>query len=384
MRDVLLSYASVAMIRGAGALFMVSLALTLDLSPSLHGLVLASYAIVEAIAGVAAGVAYERFGARLSLASAALYLTLAYVLMNSSPSPLLLITLNGLAGAAAALALVSTLSLLAEETRGRERSRLYGSGAFEAANLGGYAIGFALAFLLEYLGALRGFYASAALSSLALLLSLFLSGTRGGRISYEVSRDSLKLVPIWFGMASFIGLAFMAPKILRELDVGLLDGASGEGMVSPLLVLGLLGASLALIVASYVAARIGKFRALLLGSLSAPLALAVLAIYYEKVLDNLLYLPLLFPLMLPIMLLPPSLLAYLADYTDKLRSRGSGMGIYVTVLGLGIGFGEYLVGGYMFQVTGFRGALLFLAAAFLLLSLPSLYLISRDARRRPS
>ncbi|MCS7106527.1 MAG: MFS transporter [Acidilobaceae archaeon] len=381
---MLLSYAAVALIRAAGALFMVSLALTLDLSPTLHGLVLASYAVVEALAGIAAGVAYERFGARFSLAAAALYLAIGYFLMTSSTSPLLLIALNGIAGAAAALALVSTLSLLAEETRGRERSRLFGSGAFEAVNLGGYAMGFALAFLLEYLGMLRGYYSSAILASLAFLLSLFISGRGSGRISYEVSRDSLKLVPIWFGMASFIGLAFMAPKILKELDVGLLDGTSAEGMVSPLLIVGLAGASLGLLAASYVATKIGKFRALLAGSLSAPAALAVLGIYYETLLESLLYLPLLALLALPVMLLPPSLLAYLGDYTDKLRSRGSGMGIYVTVLGLGIGFGEYVVGGYLFQVVGFTGAMLFLAVSFFFLSLPSLYLLSQDSRRRPS
>ncbi|MCX8196392.1 MAG: MFS transporter [Acidilobaceae archaeon] len=384
LRDVLLSYASVALIRAANALFMVSLALSLDLSPALHGLVLASYAVVEALTGVMAGAAYERLGPRASLSLAAAYLVAGYLLMSSSGSPLLLMVLNGLAGAAAALALVSTLSLLAEETRGREKGRLYGAGGFEAANLGGYALGFSLAAALEYLGALRGFYSSAALALLALLLALPIARGGEGRVSYEVSRDSLKLVPIWFAMATVIGVGFMAPKILRELDVGLLDGTSAEGMVSPLLIAGMAGASLALLAASYVAARIGKLKALALGSLSAPLALALFGLYHELFLGNLLYFPLLALLALPVMLLPPSLLAYLADYTDRLRSRGSGMGIYVTVLGLGIGFGEYFVGGYAFQELGLGGSMLLLSLSFLLLSLPSLYLLWQDARRRPS
>lgn len=371
------SYASVALIRAANAVFMVTLSYAMDLSPQLHGAVLAAYAISEALSGIWVGVLAERIGARLSIAIASLLLIAAYLGIEASRSFAAALPLNAMAGIAASLVLVSSLSEVAEATRGREKVRIYGSGGFEAANLGGYALGFAIAFLLEYLNVAHGFYVSAFLAALALPAAL-LVGSEKRPARLELSARSLWLVPLWLGLATMIGVAFMGPKIVREAGISI-GGLSADGEASPVMIVGLVAVALALLIASYISARIGKRSAVILGSAFAPPAMVLVGMFYQQILTNIALLPLLALLALPIMLLPPSLLALLADETDAMRSRGSGMGLYVTVLGIGVGVGEYLIGGVVFERYGVEGMMLALAALFAALSAPTLLVLIKNS-----
>lgn len=370
------TYASVALVRAANAVFMVTLSYAMDLPPELHGAVLAAYALSEALSGIFMGVLVERIGARLSIALASFLLIFAYTGMELTRSFSVALPLNAMAGVAAAIVLVSSLSEVAESTKGRERMRIYGSGGFEAANLGGYAIGFALALALEYLQLSQGFYVSALLAALALSASIFVSSERKAA-RLEISARSLWLVPLWLGLAIMIGVAFMGPKIVREAGISI-GGIAPEGKASPVMIVGLMAASVALLGASYVVARIGKRSAVIFGSLAAPPAMLSFGALYDRIFENLALLPILALLALPIMLLPPSLLALLADETDAIRYRGSGMGLYVTVLGIGVAIGEYLVGGAIFQRYGIEGMMGALALLFAALSAPTILALVKN------
>lgn len=378
--SVVYLYASVACVRAANAIFMVSLVLTLpDITPAFHGLILASYALVEALVGVLAGGLYERFGSRTILSLATLALTLLYLTMSLNPTPYLILLLNALAGSMASGVLVASLAVLAEETRGRSVARLFGAGGFEASNLGGYALGFSIALVLELLGILRGFLASAFLSFLAFIASLLTPEFRGRRLLFVVDRRVLKLAPLWFGLANLIGLAFTSPKILVETGISPIIGGI-EGGVSLTLITGLLSVSAGLLVGSYIATVVGKLGALILGSASISLALVIGGMFIDVILKPI-FLPILVLLAIPAMTLPPAMLALLADYTDTAKARGVQMGFYVTILGLGIASGEFILGGLLFQELGLTPMMIVTAILFITLATPTIYLVHLDSKR---
>jgi predicted MFS family arabinose efflux permease len=373
-------YSVVALVRASNAVFIVSLVFTFPyLSPTFHGLILASYALAEGLTGFLVGGFYERFGGRLTLVLATLALSISYTAMTLSGSPTATLVLNSLNGVMAAGVLVASLSALAEETRGRPLARLLGSGGFEASNLGGYALGFIVAFVLELLGLLEGFMAPAILSLLALLLALPApsGGERG--IVFHVERRALKLAPLWFGLASLIGLAFMAPKILDETGIAVVGLDRVGGGLSLTLIAGLVAVALGLLVGSYIASLIGKLRAVTVGVVSTALLLVVGGLYYDMLLKPHL-LPLLALPAIPPMMLPPAMLALLADYTDTSKTRGVQMGFYVTVLALGIAFGEFILGGLIFDKLGLTATAIAAAVTFLVLATPTLYLVYGDHR----
>ena len=391
-------YLSVAFIRSANAVFIVSLTVTFPgLSAGLQGFLLAVYSIAEALSGVISGALYEILGLRLSLAIASSMLVSLYLFMDLSSSITELAVLNAMAGFSASLILVSSLSAVAEGTMGASRKRIFGVGGFEASNLGGYAIGFSLASLLEILGILRGFTVPATLAMVSLINSLLARDivARRGFINYRelysVSRRSMALIPMWFGFAIILGVGFLSPKIIKELNLGIpLPFASSMGKeedglirsyvtnpsIGLFLILALVGVAGGIMLGSLIAAKIGKERSLLLGTFSLPIALIVLGLTYR---DLLVFLPLIILIATPALTIPPTLLALLADYTDNMR-RGPSAGVYVTILGIGIGLGEIL-GGRIFDTAGLEPLAYFLALLFLALSLPTSIYVTRSRSR---
>lgn len=389
-------YLSVAFIRSANAVFIVSLAVTFpELSAGVYGFLLAAYSIVEALSGFFSGVLYEVLGLRLSLAMGSSLLITLYLLMNFASSTWELAVLNAVAGFSASLVLVSSLSAVAEGTRGSvESRRIFGVGGFEASNLGGYAAGFALAGLLETIGVLRGFAVPAALSIASLLSGLLARGMMAGggvtsyRDFYSIDRRSLALIPMWLGLAMIIGVGFLSPKIVKELNLGislpfmrsieegeLIRGYGANPSIGLLLIIVLVGVAGGIMLGSLIAAKIGKERALLLGTFSLPAALIVLGLTYR---DLLVFLPLIIILAAPALAIPPTLLTLLANYTDNTR-RGPPAGIYVTTLGIGITLGE-IMGGRIFDSAGLSILAYLLAIVFLALSLPTSVYVIRHGR----
>lgn len=398
-RSIYAAYLAVALVRGANAVFIVSLAITYpEFKAEMIGVLLASYSITEALSGFLAGIIYEILGTRLSLMISSAMLALIYIIMSRVTLFYELVVLNAIAGFSAAMILVSSLSAIAEETRGFGTARrVFGVGGFEASNLGGYSMGFAIAGALEILGLLKGFYISALMASIS-ALSGFLARNVGSRASnnlrdlYVIERRALVLIPMWLGLALILGVGFLSPKILRELNLGvsipLVGNISSRGVygniesigsnpsIGLLLILILIGIALGIMLGSIITAKIGKERALVIGSISMSAALVVIGLTYENLI---LFLPIILVIATPALTIPPTLLAIFADYTDESRRRGPSAGVYVTVLGIGIGLGE-IIGGKIFDALGLEALAFTLAAIFIILSIPTNIYVLRKTR----
>lgn len=393
------AYLAVALVRGANAVFIVSLAITYpEFNAGMVGVLLASYSITEALSGFLAGIIYEILGTRLSLMISSAMLAIIYTIMSRVSQFYELLALNSIAGFSASIILVSSLSAIAEETRGFGTARrVFGVGGFEASNLGGYAMGFAIAGGLEVFGLLKGFYISALMASISALSgslarNVRISASKHLRDLYVIERRALVLIPMWLGLAMILGVGFLSPKILRVLNLGVsiplvgnissrevngtiesIRSIGSNPSIGLLLIAILIGVAIGIMLASIITAKIGKERALIIGSISMPAALAMIGLTYENLI---LFLPIILAIATPALTIPPTLLALFADYTDETRRRGPSAGVYVTVLGIGIGFGE-IIGGKIFDALGLEVLAFTLAAIFIILSTPTLVYMLR-------
>jgi len=396
-RSMYSAYLAVALVRGANAVFIVSLAITYsEFSAEMVGVLLASYSITEALSGFLAGIIYEILGTKFSLMISSAMLALIYTTMSRVSLFYELVVLNAIAGFSAAMILVSSLSAIAEETRGFGTARrVYGVGGFEASNLGGYSMGFAIAGALEVLGLLKGFYISALMASISALTGFLARNVRSSasnhlRDLYVIERRALVLIPTWLGLAMILGVGFLSPKILRELNLGVsvplvgnisssgVDGAiesiGSNPSIGLLLIVILIGVAIGIILGSIITAKIGKERALVIGSISLSASLVMIGLTYENLV---LFLPIILAIATPALTIPPTLLALFADYTDESRRRGPSAGVYVTVLGIGIGLGE-IIGGKIFDALGLEVLAFTLAAIFIVLSIPTSIYVLRE------
>jgi len=391
------AYLAVALVRGANAVFIVSLAITYsEFTAEMVGVLLASYSITEALSGFLAGIIYEILGTKFSLMISSAMLALIYTTMSRVSLFYELVVLNAIAGFSAAMILVSSLSAIAEETRGFGTARrVFGVGGFEASNLGGYSMGFAIAGALEVLGLLKGFYISALMASISALTGFLARNVRSSasnhlRDLYVIERRALVLIPTWLGLAMILGVGFLSPKILRELNLGVsvplvgnisssgVDGAiesiGSNPSIGLLLIVILIGVAIGIILGSIITAKIGKERALVIGSISLSASLVMIGLTYENLV---LFLPIVLAIATPALTIPPTLLALFADYTDESRRRGPSAGVYVTVLGIGIGLGE-IIGGKIFDALGLEVLAFTLAAIFIVLSIPTSIYVLRE------
>jgi len=396
-RSMYSAYLAVALVRGANAVFIVSLAITYsEFTAEMVGVLLASYSITEALSGFLAGIIYEILGTKFSLMISSAMLALIYTTMSRVSLFYELVVLNAIAGFSAAIILVSSLSAIAEETRGFGTARrVFGVGGFEASNLGGYSMGFAIAGALEILGLLKGFYISALMASISALTGLLARNMRSSasnhlRDLYVIERRALVLIPMWLGLAMILGVGFLSPKILRELNLGVsvplvgnissggVDGAiesiGSNPSIGLLLIVILIGVAIGIILGSIITAKIGKERALVIGSISLSAALVMIGLTYENLV---LFLPIILAIATPALTIPPTLLTLFADYTDESRRRGPSAGVYVTVLGIGIGLGE-IIGGKIFDALGLEVLAFTLAAIFIVLSIPTSIYVLRE------
>jgi len=396
-RSMYSAYLAVALVRGANAVFIVSLAITYsEFTAEMVGVLLASYSITEALSGFLAGIIYEILGTKFSLMISSAMLALIYTTMSRVSLFYELVVLNAIAGFSAAMILVSSLSAIAEETRGFGTARrVFGVGGFEASNLGGYSMGFAIAGALEVLGLLKGFYISALMASISALTGFLARNVRSSasnhlRDLYVIERRALVLIPTWLGLAMILGVGFLSPKILRELNLGVsvplvgnisssgVDGAiesiGSNPSIGLLLIVILIGVAIGIILGSIITAKIGKERALVIGSISLSASLVMIGLTYENLV---LFLPIILAIATPALTIPPTLLALFADYTDESRRRGPSAGVYVTVLGIGIGLGE-IIGGKIFDALGLEVLAFTLAAIFIVLSIPTSIYVLRE------
>ena len=418
LKALLLTYGLVLFIRSANALFIYSLTISYNISTHIQGFIQGSYSLTEGFSGFLSGFLYERLGLTRTLIVASALLTISYaaslMIYGSSISPTTLIYPQIVAGFAASLIIVSSIALVSEETYMISfRGRLFGSGGLEISNLLGYAAGFLIAGLIEFFspGLVRGFMLSLAMASTGLVIALILSrevkhtdryvARFGVKEIYYIEKRSLYLVPMWFGVSIILGVAFISVKIFRELiskgSMTMLQeitphGHGGGLSVAMLIAVALL--AIGILVGSYLSSVSGRTRSLLIGSIATPVALVSLGYFVSEFIKRgvsikiyeILYSPDLvlsgFVMILAAslaLMLPPSLLALLAEFTDIKRVRGPSSGVYVSTLGIGIFLGN-IVGGYIFDLYGLVVLTLVLSAIFTPLGLLTYLLVRRVYR----
>ena len=415
--SITLIYVIVLLIRAANALFIYSLSIGYIISAYFQGIIQGVYSLTEGFSGFLGGLFYDRLGPQKTLIIASILIVSAYSLSTTiyliHADPRDLIAPQVIAGLSAALLVTSSIALVAEETYGvSTRKRLFGVGGLEISNLSGYVAGFLIAAIIEIFAPFltRGFVSSLILVVLALITSIYLS-TRVREIYvprersvqqklFYVEKRSLYLVPMWLGISIILGVAFISVRILRELlgEAGIYQYSNlireSHGL-SLYMVFAVVLLSIGILLGSYLSSLFGRIRSLLIGLLATPIALISLGYFINKTINMKITLSIAdfkelmttpeisISLILMIigaslaLMLPPSLLALLADFTDASRIRGLSSGIYVTTLGIGIFVGNVL-GGYIFTYYGLVHLTVIVSIIFTPLGLATYFLVKRS------
>ncbi len=417
--SISLIYLIVLLIRSANALFIYSLSISYGITTFLQGIIQGAYSLVEGLSGFIGGLVYDRSGPVKTLIMASILITISYTLSSLiylyRADPRELIFPQIIAGLSASFLMTTSIALIAEETYGvSRRKRLFGVGGLEISNLSGYVVGFLIAALIEFYSPefIKGFIPSLLLALIAFIISIVLStmirdyhgvAKISSRNLFYVERRSLYLFPMWLGISILLGVAFVSVKILRNIvsesiiyspntATELSHGLSIYVALTALLL------SLGILLGSYLSSLFEKTKTLLIGSLATPVALISLGYFINNIiargttlmnmkLKTFIYPEILIPLTTALvgallaLMLPPSLLALLAEFTDTTRIRGLSSGIYVTTLGIGIFVGNIL-GGSIYDHFGLIPLTYIISAIFTPLSLITYVFVKRSLRGR--
>lgn len=390
-------YISVFLMRFSFGLVLLTLPAYLprrDFSNFIVGIIAAAYPITETIVGPIVGILADRFGRRrwvylgLSISALALF---AFTLNRDVTY---LVIVHAVQGLAAAMIIVSTLTMATDfssiETRGREM------GFYDFANLGGYVVGILAAAVLVHTNSLVApFYFASALAAVGAVFAYLkikenssgtgrtaLSPIETVRVLFS-NRRAAAMFPIWLSVTIFIGMA---------LTFGPRFGPS------PLLTSFLIG-GVVLVLAftqpffGHLSDRFGRDRLMMLGMLSIIGLFATAITTFRRGYPMANALPFLAIFGIGSFAFAPAALAALGDLAPE-KGRGTTMGFYSVVLSLGTIIGP-LLGGYLLDKYG-MSSLFYAGLAILMGALGLAIIIAgpvdrnlrslawRDAKSHPS
>jgi len=316
------------------------------------GVIAAAYPIAETIFGPVIGVLSDRYGRRmwiyvgLSISTVILF---AFTLSTDIPY---LITIHALQGVAAAMIVVSSLTLITDastvSTRGREM------GLYDFANLGGYMVGILVAgILLRTHFSLVPFYFGSCLAAIGAVYAFFkvkemtkvekttaLSPAKTMTLLLR-DRRAAAMFPIWLSVTTFIGMALTFGPRLGP---------------SPMITSFLIGGSVLILAFTQpffgqLSDKYGRDRLMMLGMLSLIGLFVTLIVMFRGRHEPIFAAPFLIVFGLGSFAFAPAALATLGDYAPE-RGRGTTMGMYSVMISLGTIIGP-LLGGYLLDNYGF-------------------------------
>jgi MFS family permease len=315
------------------------------------GIIAAAYPVTETICGPTIGILVDRFGRRKWIYLGLTVSTVALFAFTLNTNVGYLVAVHAVQGVAAAMIIVSTLTMVTDTstnaTRGKEM------GVYDFANLGGYMVGILAAGILTRISSpTTPFYFAATLAAIGALFAYFrvketkrqdkqraLSPIQTLKILFS-DRRAAAMFPIWLALTTFVGIALTFGPRLGP---------------SPLLTSFLL-AGIVLILAltqpffGHLSDKYGRDKLMMLGLLSV-IGLFVTAIYIVRGrLDFWFGAPFLVVFGIGCFAFPPAALATLGDLAPQ-RSRGTTMGVYSVVISLGTIIGP-LLGGYLLDRYG--------------------------------
>src|SRR5579864_509211 len=315
------------------------------------GLILAFYPIAEACSAMPIGRLADRVSRkRLHLAGMGT-ITVLTAAIGFNRNLLDVSILHALMGISAAMAAVTSLTLLGDATKQTNRGKKMGG--FDLANLGGYGLGFGLGSLLvtqfansDY-GLSEAFWVTSGIFFVTSLLAtkFLVEPVR----SFELKQPGLRhrrigarirpVLPVWLGQTIVLGMYFLLPKAIQQTNFPLTRQV--------LIFLGVIGGLFAVgaIVFGHISDKVGRTRIMIMGAVGELGFLILFGWSFPNFLNYELYLA---PLFFMASAIAPAILSYVSDVSGKAR-RGSANGIYSVVLSAGMAIGNIL-GGFFAEV----------------------------------
>ncbi len=382
-RDLPVLYLSMIVTRvGFGVIIIIFPSYIFRSSDIAVAFALALYPIFEAFASVPMGRFCDTVGRKRVFVVALAVMATLTASIGLTRDIYLISALHALMGICAAGITIASLTMITDLTSVRNRG--VGMGAFDFANIGGYAVGvlgggalhsifqadLGFAFLVT-----GGAIASAFVFALVTLREPP-HEREAGKLEFNPFRaldsHTRAILPIWLSLTALIGIVFFLPRALTVLGIS-------SGTTANLLFLGIAALGVGSIGFGALSDRIGREKVMVIGvfglfGLLITLSYAVgNGLSQDRLLGSL---PLIAPFALATAALVPSILATVGDRARETR-RGSAMGLYGVMLSGGIAFGT-LVAGLAHAVGGLPGILYSGAVVFLAASILSLFLLRRS------
>jgi len=383
LRMILYLYLAVFLTRIGFGSITILFPLYLNAQPLQVGLILAMYPIAEACAAMPIGRLADKISRkRLHLAGMGT-ITVLTAAIGFTRNLLNVSVLHALMGISAAMAAVTSLTLLGDATKQTNRGKKMGG--FDLANLGGYGLGFGVGSVLAsvFLDSRYGLSAAFWVTSGIFLFTSILAtkflvepvrsiefnqpGIRHRRIGSRIR----PILPVWLGQTIVLGMYFLLPKAFQQISFTVTR--------EMLIFLGVIGGLFALgaIVFGHISDKVGRTKIMIMGAIGE---LGFLVIFGWSFPNFLNYALILAPLFFMASAIAPAVLSYVSDISGKAR-RGSANGIYSVVLSIGMAVGNIL-GGFVEQIGGAESGiqLIFFSGAGIML--PALLITSTLLRRR--
>jgi len=265
--------------------------------------------------------------------------------------------LHALMGVAAAGVTVSTLTMITDLTRDRNRGA--GMGTFDFMNVGGYAVGLALGSRLDiaFAGQLSqaffvtGITVAAAFGFAALVLKEPQHSVAAERLSINplksIDAKTKATLPIWLAVTIMLGMVFFLPRAFARVGIG--SGTTAEVLIAGVLVIGMGSVGFGALSDVF-----GRTKVLAIGAAGAMGLLVTLTVSFSAGTPMFMRnLPFIAACALATSALVPSILAMVGDRSVH-EMRGSAMGLYSVMLSGGTAIGT-VVAGVVHRFSGLTG-----------------------------
>ena len=347
-------YVSVFLMRFSFGLVLFTLPIYLprhEFSNLAVGVIAAAYPVAETISGPLIGVLIDRLGRRKWVHSGLALSTVALFAFTLNTNIGYLVIVHAVQGIAAAMIIVSTLTMVTDASNTRNRGREMG--IYDFANLGGYMVGILAAGILTRIGTrTTPFYFAATLAAIGAIFAYAkIQETRGRPARSTVSpiqtlklllshRRAAAMFPIWLAITTFVGIALTFGPRLGP---------------SPFLTSLLFGAAVLILAVTqplfgFLSDKYGRDKLMMFG------LLCIIGLFYTSInmvrgrIGFLTGVPFVAIFGVGSFAFPPAALASLGDLAPA-RSRGTTMGAYSVVISLGTIIGP-LLGGYLLDRYG--------------------------------
>jgi MFS family permease len=330
------------------------------------GVIAAAYPVTETICGPLVGVLADKFGRRKWIYIGLTISTIALLAFPLNTDIAYLVAVHAVQGIAAAMIIVSSLTMVTDASSTKNRGKEMG--VYDFANLSGYMVGILAAGVLTKFGSrTTPFYFASALAAAAAIFAYFrVRETRSRDKRSTLSpiktlqlllshRRAVAMFPIWLAITTFVGIALTFGPRLGP---------------SPFVTSILFGASVLVLAVTqpifgYLSDKYGRDKLMMLGLLS------IIGVFYTAIsmmrgrVGFWTGAPFLVIFGLGCFAFPPAALASLGDLAPE-RGRGVTMGAYSVVISFGTIVGP-LLGGYLLDRYGpgslFYGGLILLIGA---------------------